>query len=63
MKKIAYSAIILLTVACSQEKTSETATNETTAYNTDGKTVLVYTTADSTDYRLSSNGTLEFKEK
>ena len=32
-------------------------------YSADGKTVSVYTTADSTDYRLTSNGTLEFKEK
>ena len=63
MKKIAYSALALLTIACSQEKTSESATNATIAYNTDGKTVLVYTTADSTDHRLSSTGTLAFKEK
>jgi glucosylceramidase len=63
MKKIAYSAIMLLTVACSQEKTSEATTDVTPAYNVDGKTVLVYTTADSTDYRLSSGGTLSFKEK
>lgn len=63
MKKIAYSAIIVLSVACSQEKTSEATTGVTTAYNVEGKTVLVYTTADSTDYRLSSGGTLVFKEK
>ena len=63
MKKIAYSAIILVTVACSQEKTSEATTDPAPAYSVDGKTVLVYTTADSTDYRLSSTGTLAFKEK
>ncbi len=63
MKKLAYSAIILLTVACSQEKTSEATTDVTTTYNADGKTVLVYTTADSTDYRLSPAGTLAFTEK
>ena len=63
MKKLAYSTILLLTVACSQEKTSEATTGVTTAYNVEGKTVLVYTTADSTDYRLSSGGTLAFKEK
>ena len=60
MKKIAYSAIVLLTVACSEQKTSDASVNE---YSIDGKKVLVYTTADSTDYRLSSTGTLEFKEK
>jgi len=65
MKKIAYSAIVLLVVACSQEKASDTTdtTSATNAYSADGKTVSVYTTADSTNYRLSSNGTLEFKEK
>src|SRR5687767_11030077 len=63
MKKILYPVIVLLAVACSQEKTSETTTDVTTDYNVDGKTVLVYTTADSTDHRLSSTGSLEFKEK
>src|SRR4026209_470661 len=65
MKKIAYSAIILLVVACSQEKASDTTytTSATNAYSADGKTFSGYTPADSTNYRLSSNGTLEFKEK
>ncbi len=63
MKKIVYSAIVLLTVACSQEKTSGLTADVTAGYIVDGKTVLVYTTADSTNYRLSSTGTLTFKEK
>ncbi len=63
MKKIFYTAIVLLTGACSQEKTAGTADDTPTDYTVDGKTVLVYTTADSTDYRLSSAGTLTFKEK
>lgn len=63
MKKIVYSAIVILTAACSQEKTAETPADVPTGYTVDGKTVLVYTTADSTNYRLSSTGTLTFKEK
>ena len=63
MKKIVYASIVFLTVACSQEKTAETSGDVTTGYTVDGKTVLVYTTADSTDFRLTSTGTLTFKEK
>jgi len=65
MKKIFYPVIALLSVACSQEKTADTGETATdsTAYNAADKTVSVYTTADSTNYRLSSNGTLTFKEK
>ena len=67
MKKIAYSLFVLLAIACSEEKTADTTDTTGTAatadYSTQGKTVLVYTTADSTDYRLSSTGTLAFKEK
>ena len=64
MKKIAYSLFVLLATACSEEKTADTTDTTGTAatadYSTQGKTVLVYTTADSTDYRLSSTGTLAF---
>ena len=64
MKKIAYSLFVLLAIACSEEKNADTTGTAATAdYSTQGKTVLVYTTADSTDYRLSSTGTLAFKEK
>ena len=64
MKKIAYSAIVLIAVACSQEKTPDTNnTTVTNDYNVDGKTVSVYTTADSTDLRLASAGELAFKDK
>ena len=60
MKKIIYSAILLLAIACSEPKTSDSTKVE---YSTDGRTVTVYTTADSTNYRLASAGNLEFKEK
>lgn len=59
MKKILYPAVVLLTAACSEKKAANPAVPE---YSTNGKSVVVYTTADSTDYRLSATGTLEFKE-
>ena len=44
MKKLTYSAIVLLVTACSQEKASDT--NDTTsainAYSAEGKTVSVF---------------------
>src|SRR6188474_1605006 len=60
MKKIAYSTIILLAVACTEQKTADVSVAN---YDATGKTVSVFTTADSTDYRLASTATLEFKEK
>ena len=60
MKKIAYSAIVLLAVACTEQKTADVSVAK---YDATGKTVSVFTTADSTDYRLTSTTTLEFKEK
>src|SRR6188474_564726 len=60
MKKIAYSAIVLSAVACTEQKTADV---PVVNYDATGKTVSVFTTADSTDYRLASTATLEFKEK
>src|SRR4051812_30459786 len=67
MKKIVYPVIALLLTACSdnENKTSSTANDSTKTaalYNADGKKVIVYTTADSTNYRLSVTDTLQFKE-
>lgn len=65
MKRLIYIAIILSIAACSDKK-EETNTqiepSSTTAYDATGKTVVVYTTADSTNYRLSSTDTIDFKE-
>src|SRR6187455_3559999 len=60
MKRIAYSTIVLFAVACTEQKTADVSV---TKYDATGKTVSVFTTADSTDYRLASTATLEFKEK
>ena len=60
MKKIVTGLLPFILFSCSGNK--KTAENET-LYSVAGKKVSVYTTADSTSYRLSANGILEFKEK
>lgn len=59
MKYIFYCSILLL-AACTEIKNEEA---KSSTYSVDGKKVTVYTTADSTALRLSSNGILEFKQK
>ena len=61
IKKLCYALLPVLLAACNGNKTSESAT---VTFNTDGKKVMVYTTADSTNYRLTASDTLlEFKDK
>ncbi len=61
MKKITIPAILMLAAACQQpaEQTA-TATSKKDAFSTDNKKVLVYTTADSTELRLSATDTVSF---
>ena len=66
MKKIAYAALTIFAAACTGDTTTgnNESKNSTSAgeYNPDGKTVVVYTTADSTNYRLTATDTVDFKE-
>src|SRR6266498_1080191 len=63
MNKIIYVTVLFLSAACSQNKVADTATtNADTSFNVDGKKVLVYTTADSTNYRLAATDTLSFAD-
>src|SRR6185503_7591216 len=67
MKKIFYFAITLLLGSCTNnpnnvENTTATTANNTTSFDVTGKKVIVYTTADSTDYHLTATDTVEFKE-
>ncbi len=66
MKKILFAAVLLsLLFSCTNdEKAREPGTTSTpgAAFSTEGKKVTVYTTADSSTYRLSVTDTLEFKE-
>ncbi|MBL7730503.1 MAG: glycoside hydrolase family 30 protein [Chitinophagaceae bacterium] len=64
MKKLAPVIVAALLIACSDsEKKENNATSNAAAFTTEGKKVIVYTTADSTDYRLAVTDTLEFAEK
>ncbi len=58
MKKIIIAAFVFF--SCNQQQNSDKKTNET--FTTDGKKVIVYTTADSSSYRLSVTDTLQFAE-
>ena len=67
MKKIPIAFAIMCLAACNDAKEETTTTTDTkaadTTFSTDGKQVLVYTTADSSDYKLSLTDTLVFAEK
>ena len=64
MKKYALLSVIsIFLISCSQQKPaaiSDPAPAE--KFKTEGKQVIVYTTADSTNYRLSVTDTIQFKE-
>jgi glucosylceramidase len=63
MKKIFFSSAFFILFSCSQntEKNKEKQ-SKMPAFSTDDKKVVVYTTADSSNYRLSVTDTIEFKE-
>lgn len=64
MKKISFVLAVAAFVSCSQKKETGTeASKETASFSTEGKKVVVYTTADSSNYRLAATDTIEFAEK
>jgi len=63
MKYTLLSTGLLLLISCSQQKqVQNTQTIVTEKFKVEGKQVIVYTTADSTAYRLTPTDTLKFKE-
>jgi len=64
MKKYALLSLsLLLFFSCSQQKTQPKAESTSdNKFTVKGKEVIVYTTADSTNYRLTITDTLKFKE-
>jgi glucosylceramidase len=66
MKKIGTLLILpVIIISCNQqanEAENKTASTPGETFSTEGKKIIVYTTADSTDYRLSATDTVEFKE-
>jgi glucosylceramidase len=63
MKKLRFILPVCLIVSCQQNETKDDSTQKNNEFTTTGKKILVYTTADSTNYRLSLYDTAEFKEK
>jgi glucosylceramidase len=62
-KHILLSASILLLFSCVQQKQVENKDSQSaTKFKVEGKQVIVYTTADSTNYRLTVTDTLKFRE-
>jgi glucosylceramidase len=58
-----FSASLILLISCNHQKQiadTESALSE--KFDVEGKKVIVYTTADSTNYRLTVTDTLKFKE-
>src|SRR5580704_12790612 len=57
-------AIVFFLICCNQPeiKNDANSTVPMPAFSTEGKKVIVYTTADSTDLRLSVTDTLTFKD-
>jgi glucosylceramidase len=64
MKKyVLFSACLILLISCSRNKqVNDAGTTTTEKYTAERKQVVVYTTADSTNYRLSPTDTLAFTE-
>ncbi len=62
MKNLLSALILIAAVSCTTKTEKPASSATTTPFSTDGKKVIVYTTADSTDYRLSVTDTVEFKD-
>lgn len=64
MKKYAlFSLCLMLLCSCSQPgKVAEKASSQSSKFNIEGKKIIVYTTADSSNLRLSVTDTLTFRE-
>lgn len=60
IRKMSPLLLCVLFAACNSNQKSAASAE---AFNTDGKKVMVYTTADSTSLRLTATDTLEFKQK
>lgn len=61
MRKFVFALATIILVSCGEKKDKSTATVDT-SFSTEGKKVVVFTTADSSNYRLSVTDTVEFKE-
>ncbi len=63
MKKVSLFIMAGILFSCTNNKKEESGKSEITPSQTDGKQVMVYTTADSTAFRLSAFDTASFADK
>lgn len=63
MKRSFYLLSLAALISCTDNKKPGTDTPAAGGYSTEGKSVIVYTTADSSKYRLSAMDTLSFTDK
>ena len=68
MKQFLFCTMVVMLVSCNDKATQDanTATGKSTSgavpFSTEGKTVMVYTTADSSNLRLTATDTVQFKQ-
>jgi len=62
MKKIFIVLIAVFLFACANEKKQNGSSASSTNFSTEGKKVIVYTTADSSSYRLTTTDSLSFAD-
>jgi len=62
MKKTILATLVFSAFACNQPNEKSESSTPAQAFTTEGKKVIVYTTADGTDLRLSITDTVSFKD-
>ncbi len=62
MKKFFFTATSVLLITCKQAEKHEVSNSAPATFSVEAKKVIVYTTADSTDFRLTPTDTLSFSE-
>ncbi len=62
MRKILFTAIMVCAIACSQKITPSNTYISANPFSLAGKSVAVYTTADSSNFRLSLTDNVQFRD-
>lgn len=63
MKQLVFISLLAIAASCSEKANNGSSAKTVQPYKTEGKKIVVYTTADSTSYRFAMTDTLSFKEK
>lgn len=62
MKKRFLAILFISTLSCSHQLVKGPSISSVETFNTEGKSITIYTTADKTNFRLAITDTLQFKE-